>query len=358
MEKEDLEVHCERTREVARYAYDHRVPFSYIKSELHWRTLDRAVRNVLGTEVAALTCAQIMDGLPIADVAYDQRLPGLFGEHPIEDLHEELCPGTMDKAREFYENWDPYFLRFDPKVVHQYEEAVPGTKPFNLRLIELVAVSLHQVGAELFKLDFRLHDGDIESILNWMPDTPLYANTKPRPTLFAHPHYFDYDIYPEGLADVAGYWTEDRILGGVAVFDRRLADDESNPPNVYFHSCHDYVTNRVCQLLDEQQQALIDFFLSDPRSDHCPLPVLTDKRNRTRLDWWDAHTHHQVYRDVWERKPLTIDDIMSLERRPRGETDYPEIGDAIFRINGQLGIPLPRPPPRKSLSPSPSPREE
>ncbi|KAF4999857.1 hypothetical protein FDECE_11388 [Fusarium decemcellulare] len=355
MNPEDLEVHCKRAREVARYAHDHRVSFSSIKSERHWRTLDGAIRKVLGTEVAAITCAQIIDGLPIADVAYDQRLPGLFGEHPIEDLHEELCPGAMGKAREFYENWDPYFLKFDPKVVRQYEEAVPGTRPFNLRLIELVAVSLHQVGAELFKLDFRLHNGDIESILNWMPDTPLYAKLKPRPTLFAHPHYFDYDIYPEGLADVTGYWTEDRILGGVAVFARHPTDDGSDLPNVYFHSCHDHVTNRVCQLLDEQQQTLIDFLLSAP-SDHCPLPILTDRRNRTRLDWWDAHTHHHVYRDVWERKPLTIDEILFLERRPRGETDYPEIGDSIFRINASLGIPLPQRP-QKSPSPPPPPRE-
>jgi hypothetical protein len=30
----------------------------------------------------------------------------------------------------------------------------------------------------------------------------------------------DYDQYPDGLADVAGYWAEDRIFGGVVLFDR------------------------------------------------------------------------------------------------------------------------------------------
>ncbi|KAJ3544893.1 hypothetical protein NM208_g2789 [Fusarium decemcellulare] len=347
MDPEDLEVHCKRAREVARYAHDHRVSFSSIKSEHHWQTLERAIRNVLGTDIAMLTYAQIIDGLPIGDVAFDQRLPGLYGDHPLDDCHDELCPGAMEKVRELYENWDPYFLEFDPKIVQQYEEAVPGTKPFNLRLIELVAVSLHQIGVEVFKLDLRLHNGDIESIQNWMPDTPLFANMKPRPTLFGHHHYFDYDIYPEGLADVAGYWTEDRILGGVAVFDRRPKDNDWNPPNVYFHSSHAHVTDRVCQLLDEQQQALLDFLLSDPCSDHCPLPVLTNKRNRTRLDWWDAHTHHQVYRDIWERKPLTYDELRFEERRPRADTDYPEILDMLFHINAQFGDTIPEVP-RKS----------
>jgi hypothetical protein len=38
----------------------------------HRDVLDRAVRNVLGTELALETCAQIADGLPLARVAFDQ----------------------------------------------------------------------------------------------------------------------------------------------------------------------------------------------------------------------------------------------------------------------------------------------
>jgi hypothetical protein len=40
-------------------------------------------------------------------------------------------------------------------------------------------------------------------------------------TLFCHPWYRDYDQYPEGIADCVGYWAEERIFGGVVLFDRR-----------------------------------------------------------------------------------------------------------------------------------------
>ena len=115
MDPEELEIYTKRLREIARYAHDHRVPFSSIESG-HRNVLDRAVRKVLGTELAVFTYAQIIDGLPTADVAWDRRLPGIFGDHIIDDVHEELCPGAMEKATEFYENWDPSILLFDPKV--------------------------------------------------------------------------------------------------------------------------------------------------------------------------------------------------------------------------------------------------
>ncbi len=45
------------------------------------------------------TFAQIVDGLPIADVAYQRRFHGLDNDHPIED-HAELCGGVMERTRE------------------------------------------------------------------------------------------------------------------------------------------------------------------------------------------------------------------------------------------------------------------
>ncbi|KPM38672.1 hypothetical protein AK830_g7870 [Neonectria ditissima] len=342
MEREDLEAFSKVLHEVARCAHDQRVPFYTIKEGDHHHVLSRAIKNVLGTELAIFTYAQIIDGLPTADVAWDRRLPGISGDHPIDDVHEELCPGAMDKAREFYANWDPSILKFDPKVVEAYNHAEPGSKPFNLRLVELVAVSLHQIGVTLFKLDLRLHNGDIESITNWrMPLSDGMIAVPARPTLFNHPAYMDYDIYPEGLADAVGYWAEDRIIGGVSVFDRRPQADPLNPPNLFLHPCRDHVTDRVCQLRDEQQQALVDFFLSDDPSSVCPLPVLIDVQNQVRFDWMTAHTTDLIYRDIWERKPLERDDLNFMLRRPRADLDYPEIRQMIYHVNAQLGIPLP-----------------
>ncbi len=150
----------------------------------------------------------------------------------------------------------------------------------------------------------------------------------PRPTtLFAHRLYTARDQYPNGVADVVGYWAENRILGGVIVFDRSKAwgHDEPQPePNVWLHSDRDGVTLRLCQVLDEQQQALVEFLLSLSLG-ACPCPLSASDRNRTRLDP-DLATDKKVYRDLWEREPN-----FDTGRGARGvggccplELDYPE----------------------------------
>ena len=53
----------------------------------------------------------------------------------------------------------------------------------------------------------------------------------PPPTPFAHPAYRYPEQYPRGLADVAGYWAESKIFGGVVVFDRGETEEEVSSPN-------------------------------------------------------------------------------------------------------------------------------
>lgn len=117
MDPDQLDTHKKMLRDTARTAYDSRVSFKSITSEHHRQTLDRAIRNVLSTELAQFTYAQIVDGLPIADVAWDRRLPGIMGEHIIDD-HETLCPGALEQAQVYYKEWDPSTLNFDPEVSH------------------------------------------------------------------------------------------------------------------------------------------------------------------------------------------------------------------------------------------------
>ena len=160
-------------------------------------------------------------------------------------------------------------------------------------------------------------------------------------------------MYPEGRADVVGYWAEDRILGGVAVYERLQQAGSADPPNAYFHSCRDRMTDRVYQLRDEQQQALFGFLLaqtSSPPPSPCPLPILGDKQNRVRVDAAAAIEHAHIYRDVWERKPITREELLFLLRRPMGKVDYPAARDFLFSVNEQAGIPLP--PRRRSPSPT------
>jgi hypothetical protein len=81
----------------------------------HYRIFSRAVTNVLSTELALFTFAQIVDGLPIADVAYERRFHGLGNDHPIED-HVELCPGVVERTREIGTQFEFSDLLFNPAV--------------------------------------------------------------------------------------------------------------------------------------------------------------------------------------------------------------------------------------------------
>lgn len=317
--------------QLARKARDARVPYNNDSSQ-HYAMFSGAISNVLSTEIALFTYAQIIDGLPTDEVAYDRRSPGLHGDHPIEH-HVDLCPGALERAREFRQSFDPAILSFDPKLLKSYRRAAVGSKEFNTRLIELVAAAIHEIAVILFQLDLRLHQGDVDAIVQWKEDDEDVA---PRATIFNHPYYLDDDVYPDGVADVVGYWAEDRILGGVAVFDRRAEETTpEQPPNVYFLSCRRRHTDRYWQLLDQQQQDLVDFSLG--KSASCPLPTLCTDDNTVRIDEQFAIIQHHVYRDIWERKPPTREHLRFLANRPQNAGDYPEHAALIESIKRQWG---------------------
>lgn len=81
----------------------------------HYEVFARAIFNLLSTELALFTFAQIIDGLPTSDVAWDCRYSDLVGAHPIEQ-HEDICPGVLDGARGFRRDFNPRILSFDPRV--------------------------------------------------------------------------------------------------------------------------------------------------------------------------------------------------------------------------------------------------
>jgi hypothetical protein len=106
----------------------------------------------------------------------------------------------------------------------------------------MVAVAVHQIAVELFKLSPKSHSPEfIAQVTEWQQPTgwvewygrkqweePLFP---PPQTHFLHDAYTDSDIYPHGVADMAGYWAEDRIFGGVIVFDRGESGKEVSSSN-------------------------------------------------------------------------------------------------------------------------------
>ncbi len=64
----------------------------------HREILIRAIANVLATPIAKQTYAQIVDGLPLADVAWDRYGGCLCYDHPLLREHKQLCPGVAEET--------------------------------------------------------------------------------------------------------------------------------------------------------------------------------------------------------------------------------------------------------------------
>lgn len=81
----------------------------------HSDALSRAISNILSTEAALRTYAQIIDGLPLGQVAREEMRGRLHGQHPIHS-HDKLCPGVLEKTDETQAGFDVATLKFDPDV--------------------------------------------------------------------------------------------------------------------------------------------------------------------------------------------------------------------------------------------------
>lgn len=73
----------------------------------HAKAFSRAISNVLRLDVTEFTLAQLMDGLPVAEVATASRYgrSRIHREHPIRE-HTTLCSGVREKTKEWIEKFD------------------------------------------------------------------------------------------------------------------------------------------------------------------------------------------------------------------------------------------------------------
>lgn len=102
---------------------------------------------------------------------------------------------------------------------------------WKLRLLELLAVAIHDIAAKLWSLDDGVHKhAELEA---WrtsrLGSEPLDEDERvnlPPHTWFWHYAYEDHRQYPKGVADIVGYWAETQIFRGVVLFDRGESDEE------------------------------------------------------------------------------------------------------------------------------------
>ncbi|KAF4468892.1 hypothetical protein FALBO_4208 [Fusarium albosuccineum] len=297
----------------------------------HRDTFCRALANVLSTHLAEYTYAQILDGLPTEE-SLDEGYPRLQ-DHPVYELnHVELCEGFLDKAREFRAHFDPAELRFDEHLLTSFQNTTPGTKDFHLRLIELVVVACHQIAAYLFDLDEGAHKHKLyhdwlqeqlmTSVLRNKQGTHVSGYYLP-PAAFFHPNYVYPEQYPRGLADVAGYWAEGKIFGGVIVFER--GETELECKAMWMDGARWKGPHTLYPPTPDQFDSLVRFLLSGPDEDvPCPLPIHGTRDNIPRWHPYHALAEYHIFRDKYERK-------LPSEPPKRGCTlvnaDWPELRD-------------------------------
>ena len=98
--------------------------------------------------------------------------------------------------------------------------------------MDLVAISFRQLAVLMYQLGGEFHQNEAhESLLRDMLEeipAEIYweRNKLPPRTFFYNEYYRDFEQYPNGVADVVGYWAETQVFGGVVVFDRGESDTE------------------------------------------------------------------------------------------------------------------------------------
>lgn len=214
--------------------------------------------------------------------------------------------------------------------MQHYRVAARGSRQFILRLVEMAAAAVHQIAVKLYQLETSFHKQDGSS--SWTPPTGHFFWTLfpegSQPTLFYHSWYENRENYLNGLADMVAYWAEERIFGGVVLFDRRHPDaaPDTQLDSIWIHPNRRGVNYRINRLTDEQQNDLVHFLLSD-EPDCNVLPILPDERNTVREDPEEPVELTGIYRDIWERKPWNEYMGDARLRDVYSSSDYPTRAD-------------------------------
>ncbi|KAG6354041.1 hypothetical protein INS49_005012 [Diaporthe citri] len=326
--------------------------------EEHMAIFRNALGNLLLTEASESTYAEIVDGLPTLDPWNEFHFWAPVAGNPIRELeHKELCAGSREKAQKLRSEFDVYILLFPSQLLRDFQDARPGTKEHALSLIELLARSCHQLAVFIFQLDDGVHKHALYEAWRDAPNVdPLKRVSKKPPSAFSNAVYHFYEQYPNGLADVVGYWAESKIFGGVVVFDRgpsgieRLYLDHQRR-EMYLHGCSIHSPFTLFPPTDDQFESLVRFLMSPlqdgPTADQKPssrsvqLPIKASSLNGWRYHPDGAMCRFNIFRDRYERlEPPTkrwSNSILSGTNWP--ETGY-EMTLMLLDIDRRNGKPV------------------
>lgn len=97
----------------------------------HRFAVTQGIANVLSTEVAEATFAQIQDGLPLAEVVEDVYSDLMLPDHPVSQ-NTRLSPHSLEKFHAFRDSLNFLRLAFDSSLLHAFQAASPGSSRLSL----------------------------------------------------------------------------------------------------------------------------------------------------------------------------------------------------------------------------------
>ena len=189
--------------------------------------------------------------LPVAQEAFSQIIAGKPTRSPFSDdiktrscyMHETFIDSDnvkpSDQAVRQYENirkaFTPQGLKIDLNVctlplirdravrpdstqlAQRYQDAPFGSPEHRLRLLEIVAASVHTLAGMVYisfheNTDIRPTEPPEGHHWQFRDTDRFYVN-------FYHSEYMQLDDYPFGLLNVVGYWAETEVFGGVVLFE-------------------------------------------------------------------------------------------------------------------------------------------
>ncbi|KAK4032174.1 hypothetical protein C8A01DRAFT_50975 [Parachaetomium inaequale] len=287
-------------------------------------TFKQALARALSTPVAEVTFSEILDGLPTEPSVLDFHLRN-EGNPGFALNHTTLCPSMVERFRDLKDRFDPLTLTFPPGVLSAFQQRHPGTKPFELRLIELLAVACHQIAVHLYNPDDGAHKHCIYEEWRHLSRGQIQPGQYIAPTPFYHRSYLAHEQYPNGVADIVGYWAEAKIFGGVVIFDRGESGTDCRA--LFLHPARFKGPRTIFPPTPKQYDALVNFLLGPapgPSDVACPIPIHATLENRWRYDPWDSMTRFNIFRDRYERK---APNGPRPRRCVKSAIDWPELRD-------------------------------
>ncbi|KAK3942858.1 hypothetical protein QBC46DRAFT_255539 [Diplogelasinospora grovesii] len=315
---------------------------------VHLKALKTAIMNVLGTELAEFTYAQIVDGYPtnssFREFHYCEE------DHPVRQ-QEALCDGAVSVFQSFRSSFNPLTLKFNQATLKAFEQEHPGTRPFHLRLIELLAVAVHQIAANLFdaysvgnphKVEYDAWRAERLRRAASGDEAYRYCRISP-PVVFYHRDYpiNYYEQYPRDISDVVGYWAEAKIFGGVLLFDR--GESETECREVWVHPSSQIRCPRTLfPPTAEQFSSLVAFLLSEQTAKEgtaeqttgteCPLPIRASSLNGPRFLRYHATKYFHIFRDKYDSR---LPEWYAEFNCSSSSLDFPEIEDELALLRGE-----------------------